>query len=115
IRRLRDEGLPLALLTNNAQEFKETWRATFPVEDLFPGVIDSCEVGMRKPDPRIYELTCERMGVAPTSAVFVDDNAENIEAAGALGLETVLFGPAPVASIAELDEILERRGVAPRS
>jgi epoxide hydrolase-like predicted phosphatase len=114
ITQLRDEGVSLALLTNNAKEFKETWRATFPVEDLFPVVVDSCEVGMRKPDPRIYELTCERLGIAPTAAVFVDDNVENIEAAGALGLETVLFGTDPVASLAELDAILERRGIKPR-
>lgn len=111
IRRLRDEGMPLALLTNNAKEFRDSWRATFPVDELFPVVVDSSEVGLRKPDPRIYELTCERLGVEPSSAVFLDDNLDNIAAAEALGLETVLFGTDPVASLAELDAILERRGV----
>jgi len=112
IRRLREEGMRLALLTNNVKEFGDSWRSTFPVDDLFSVVIDSCEVGMRKPDPRIYELTCGRLGVAPTAAVFVDDNLGNIEAADALGIETVLFGTDPLEAIAELDAILSRRGVA---
>jgi epoxide hydrolase-like predicted phosphatase len=75
-------------------------------------VIDSSEVGLRKPDPRIYELTCERVGVEPTAAVFLDDNVENVAAARALGIESVLVPPDPLVTIAELDQILERRGTA---
>jgi putative hydrolase of the HAD superfamily len=111
VRRLRDDGVRLALLTNNVREFGDAWRATFPVEELFPTVVDSCEVGMRKPDPRIYEHTCALLDVEPTVAVFLDDNADNIDAAAGLGLETVHFGADPVVSLAELDEILDRRGI----
>jgi putative hydrolase of the HAD superfamily len=113
-RKLIADGVPIALLTNNVKEWGDHWRATFPVDELFEVVVDSCEVGMRKPDARIYLLTCERIGVAPEASVFIDDNAENIAAARALGMETVHFGEDPFAAVAELDAILERRGVAAR-
>jgi putative hydrolase of the HAD superfamily len=112
IRQLHDERVALALLTNNVREFGDTWRSTFPVE-LFPVVVDSSAVGMRKPDPRIYELTCELAGVEPEAAVFLDDNADNVEAAGNLGIETVHVGQDPFDALARLDAILERRGVSP--
>jgi epoxide hydrolase-like predicted phosphatase len=114
IRRLRDAGVPLALLTNNVKEFGDAWRSSFPVDDLFGIVIDSSEVGMRKPDPRIYQLTCERAGVATEDSVFLDDNRDNVAAARALGIETVHVGSDPIAVITELAEILERRGVRTR-
>jgi epoxide hydrolase-like predicted phosphatase len=113
-RELLADGVPIALLTNNVKEWGDHWRATFPVDELFGIVVDSSDVGMRKPDARIYLLTCERVGVAPEAAVFVDDNAENIAAARALGMETVHFGEDPFAAMAELDAILERRGGAPK-
>lgn len=114
IRRLLDTPLRLALLTNNVREFGDTWRATFPVDELFATVVDSSAVGMRKPDPAIYEYTCTLLGVAPTAAVFLDDNEDNIAAAAALGLETVHVGEDPIAAVDELDAILERRGVSSR-
>jgi putative hydrolase of the HAD superfamily len=114
IRALRDDGVALALLTNNVREFGDTWRATFPVDELFPIVVDSSEVGMRKPDPAIYEHTCALLGVAPDVAVFLDDVPENVAAAAGVGLATVHFGPDPMTSLAELDAILTRRGVRTR-
>ena len=114
IRRLRGSGVPLALLTNNVKEFGDAWRSSFPVDDLFEIVVDSSEVGMRKPDPRIYQLTCERAGVAAEDSVFLDDNRDNVAAARALGIETVHVGNDPIAVITELGEILERRGVRTR-
>jgi epoxide hydrolase-like predicted phosphatase len=114
IHRLREDGVALALLTNNAKEFSQSWRASVPVTELFDVIIDSSEVGMRKPDPRIYQLTCEQLGVEPEAAVFLDDNLENVEAASALGIETVLVVTSSLESIAMLDEILERRGITPR-
>jgi putative hydrolase of the HAD superfamily len=111
-RELLADGVPIALLTNNVKEWGDHWRATFPVDELFEIVVDSSDVGMRKPDARIYLLTCERLGVAPDASVFIDDNAENIAAARALGMETVHFGEDPFAAVDELDAILDRRGVA---
>ena len=108
-RELKSGGLPIALLTNNVAEWGDHWRATFPVDELFEIVVDSCEVKLRKPDPAIYELTCARVGVAPNESVFLDDNPDNIAAANMLGMETVQVGEDPFASVAELDAILTRR------
>ncbi|HEX5616749.1 MAG TPA: HAD-IA family hydrolase [Acidimicrobiia bacterium] len=115
IRELGERGLRLGLLTNNVKEFGEHWRATFPLDELFEVVVDSSHVGMRKPDREIYELTCSRLGVTPDETIFVDDNADNVAAAAAFGMETVHFGADPWAALADLDAILERRGVAART
>lgn len=114
VHRIRDlrGTVKLGLLTNNVKEFGEHWRSTFPIDELFEVIVDSSHVGMRKPDPEIYLLTCEQLAVDPGEAVFVDDNADNVAAARALGMETVHFGDDPRVALAELDAILERRGLA---
>ncbi len=114
IRRLRGLGLRLALLTNNVQEFRATWWNSFPVEECFDVIIDSSDVGMRKPDPKIYSLTCEQAGVAPTAAVFLDDNRDNIDAARSMGIEVVHVGLDPLVAIDELRTILDQRGIKTR-
>lgn len=111
-RDLRDRGLRLGLLTNNVREWGDRWRSTFPVEELFGVVVDSSEVGVRKPDPRIYLLTCERLGCRPEAAVFLDDNAENCDAAEALGMEVIRVTADPFVAVRELDAVLTRRGTA---
>ena len=93
-------------------EWGDNWRSTIPVDELFEIVVDSSAVQLRKPDPAIYVLTCERIGVAPEAAVFLDDNHDNIAAARSLGMETVTVGEDPFVAVAELDEILARRGMA---
>ena len=63
-RELRERGLRTALLTNNVREWEPLWRAKLPeLDEIFEVVVDSAFVGLRKPDPRIYELTLERLGV----------------------------------------------------
>ena len=96
---------------NNVKEFGDNWRAMFPIEELCDEVVDSSHVGMRKPDREIYELTCTRMQIAPTDAVFLDDNADNVAAARAYGMEAVHFLD-PVSALDELESILTRRGTA---
>lgn len=92
MRDLRDRGYRMAILTNNVREWEELWRAKLPVDEIFELVVDSAWVGMRKPDPRIYELTVERLGgVDLGECLFVDDNEANIEAARALGMTAVHF------------------------
>jgi putative hydrolase of the HAD superfamily len=81
-----------------------------PVDEIFEVVVDSAFVGMRKPDPAIYELTCERLGVAPAECVFIDDFAHNCEAAEALGMSAVWFRDNEQA-IGELRALLSERGV----
>ena len=106
IRELKDRGLRLGLLTNNVKEFGEHWRTMFPLEELFEEVVDSSHVGMRKPERGIYELTCSRMGIEPTEAIFIDDNLDNVAAARAYGMAAVHFGTNPWDALAELDAIL---------
>jgi epoxide hydrolase-like predicted phosphatase len=113
VRELKRDGVEVALLTNNVKEFGDAWRAMFPVDELFEIVVDSSSVGMRKPDERIYRLTCERIGVAPAAAIFVDDNCDNVAAARAIGMEAVHFREDPWTALADVDAILERRGVRP--
>ena len=52
----------MALLTNNVREWEPLWRSMLPVDEIFELVVDSAFVGMRKPDPPIYELTIARLG-----------------------------------------------------
>ena len=111
IRDLKRRGIRLGLLTNNVKEFGEHWRTMFPLDELFEEVVDSSHVGMRKPEREIYELTCSRMGIAPTEAVFIDDNADNVAAARAYGMEAVHFKENPWEAMRHLDAILDRRGV----
>ena len=73
MRELRARGLRLAICTNNVREWEQRWRAMVPVPEVFEVVVDSAHVGMRKPEPGIYELTLERLGVAAGDALFVDD------------------------------------------
>jgi putative hydrolase of the HAD superfamily len=89
VRQLRAAGYRTALLTNNAREWEPMWRSLIPVDELFDVVVDSSAVGLRKPDPRIYELTCARLGLAPSDCIFVDDLECNVDAAAELGLEVV--------------------------
>jgi putative hydrolase of the HAD superfamily len=83
--------MPTALLTNNVREWRASWRGLLPVETLFDVVIDSSEVGARKPEPAIYEITSEYLKVAHADILFVDDIGQNLKAARALGWQTHLF------------------------
>ena len=94
MRRLRERGLRMALLTNNVREWEPRWRAMLPeIDEIFEVVVDSAYVGVRKPDPEIYRLTLERLGggVRAEDCVFVDDVEPNCEAAGELGMRAVHF------------------------
>ncbi len=103
---LRADGYRTALLTNNVKEGSDTWRALVPVDDLFDVVVDSSSVGMRKPDPRIFALTLERLGgIEPARAVFLDDHPGNVDGARRAGLAAILVAD-PADAVAELDALL---------
>jgi epoxide hydrolase-like predicted phosphatase len=91
IREVRRDGLRTALLTNNVKEWEATWRSMIPIDEMFETVVDSAFVGCRKPDPRIYQLTLERVELEPEQCIFIDDLEVNIEAANELGLHGVHF------------------------
>ena len=75
------------------------------IMDLFDFVIESSKVGLRKPNPRIYELACEKMGIEPFEAVFLDDLGINLKPAKAMGMTTIKVLSAKQA-LSELSEIL---------
>ncbi len=91
MRDLRGRGYRMALCTNNVREWDPLWRAKLPVEEIFGVVVDSGFVGTRKPEPRIYELTLERLGVPASAALLIDDIEVNCTAARELGLQAVWF------------------------
>jgi putative hydrolase of the HAD superfamily len=79
-----------ALLSNASPRLSDLLEE-LEVVDLFDVIIISGQVGVQKPDPAIYHVTLERLGLAPQETIFVDDFARNIEAAQALGMETLHF------------------------
>ena len=91
MRQLRTRGYRMAICTNNIREWEALWRAKLPVEEIFDVVVDSAFVGTRKPEPRIFEITLERLGVPAPSALLVDDVEVNCTAARELGIHAVWF------------------------
>jgi len=91
MRGLRERGYKLAICTNNVREWEARWRAMLPVDEIFDVVVDSAFVGSRKPEPRIYQITLERLGTAPEAALFVDDVEINCQAARELGIQAIHF------------------------
>jgi putative hydrolase of the HAD superfamily len=88
---LRASGYGVGLITVCSEDVPDVWGET-AFADLFDATVFSCSVGLRKPDPRIYRLACERLGVEPAEALFVGDGA-NDELAGAerVGMRAVLI------------------------
>lgn len=106
---LRSRGYRMAMLTNNVIEWEPLWRSKLDVEAIFETVVDSGFVGIRKPDPAIYELTVERLeDVSAEECLFVDDMDANCEAAREAGMEAVHFVDNRQA-IAEIEAALGER------
>jgi putative hydrolase of the HAD superfamily len=103
LRRARRAGLKTGLISNSWGRGRYD-RSTF--EELFDGVVISGEVGLHKPEPQIFELGAERVGLPPSKCVFVDDLQENCVGAEAVGMVAVLHrGPDP--TIERLEELLD--------
>jgi putative hydrolase of the HAD superfamily len=87
------ERLRTGLITNNmasmvqGDEGNSTMLSV--VDGLFDVIIESSKAGIRKPDPRIYELACEQLGVEPSEVVFLDDLGINLKPAAAMGMTTI--------------------------
>ncbi|MGH2556703.1 MAG: HAD family hydrolase [Actinomycetota bacterium] len=102
VREARSQGIKTALVSN-------TWglRDSSPWPDeLFDAVVLSGREGLRKPDPEIFQLAADRVGVPPTGCVFVDDIAANVEGARAIGMTGVLHRH-PDITIPKLEELLQ--------
>ncbi len=103
----------VACITNNVRAGQgpgmhasaERAREIAEILALFECVIESSKLGMRKPDPRIYQHACERMGVRPEEVVYLDDLGINLKPARALGMTTIKVVE-PRAALEELGELL---------
>jgi putative hydrolase of the HAD superfamily len=103
VRAARDAGVRTAMLSNSWGEDRYD-RAQ--LGELFDVLVISGEVGIRKPDPAIYELAAERLGLAPADCVFVDDLPGNLKPARALGMATVVHRGDAATTLAELSDLL---------
>lgn len=92
---LHEAGVPLYALSNWSAETFPVARPRYPFLDWFDGIVISGEVRVSKPDRRIYEALLERHGLDAGAILFVDDVAENIAAAEALGIRSIRFTDAP--------------------
>src|SRR5438093_1230205 len=96
VHRLRARRRRVGALTNN-------WKKAEPapgghaLRDHFDVMIESSVVGLRKPDPRIYELACRELGVGPGRTAFLDDIGSNLKSARALGMTTIKVSDPDVA------------------
>jgi putative hydrolase of the HAD superfamily len=107
IRRIRERGLRLALLTNNfvSADAPPARPELAEVMALFDVVVESSRVGVRKPAPRFYALALDELGVEAERAVFLDDLGVNLKPARALGMRTIKVVD-PGQALAELEGVL---------
>ena len=105
IARIREHGLKVAALTNNWVPEAETDRDAANLLPLFDVFVESSIEGLRKPDPKIYELVCQRLAIKPDAAVFLDDIGKNLKTARQLGMATIKVDH-PDAALAELEGLL---------
>jgi epoxide hydrolase-like predicted phosphatase len=80
-----------AMLSNSFVGARGREQRRYRFDELADLIVYSHEVGMSKPDPRIYLLTCERLGVRPAEAVFLDDAEVAVDGARAVGMQAILF------------------------
>jgi putative hydrolase of the HAD superfamily len=109
VQMLKNEDYRLGIVTNNVKEFADGWRSllSVPVDDLFEFVVDSSDVGVRKPDPEIFHLAAAKLpGVELQEMLFLDDYQANLNAASKLGMQTILVGEDPLQTVRDLDRRL---------
>ncbi|MCA0302262.1 MAG: HAD-IA family hydrolase [Proteobacteria bacterium] len=114
LRRVRG-AFRVACITNNMKagdgpgmaRSPEKARAVAEVMTLFEHVVESSKVGVRKPDPRIYQHACDLLGVRPEQCIYLDDLGINLKPARALGMRTIKVGDPDVA----IDELQAMVGI----
>ncbi|HXD58050.1 MAG TPA: HAD family phosphatase [Thermoleophilaceae bacterium] len=105
MRRAHDAGIKTAVISNS---WGDGIYDGVELGGIFDELVISGEVGLHKPDPAIFELTCGRLGVVPSECVFVDDLRENCAAAEELGMTAILHRGAD-STLPELERLLELR------
>jgi putative hydrolase of the HAD superfamily len=105
--RLRAERFQLGALTNNWAHDDDPTRndGTRALKGHFDVFIESSVEGLRKPDPAIYRLACDRLGVEPEQTIFLDDIGPNLKPARAMGMATIKVDE-PEIALRELEELV---------
>jgi len=86
----RDEHI-ISLLTNNTSSLNEILEEKFDIKYLFDFIFNSAEIGIAKPNPKVYHYVLENTKTDPKNCVFVDDSKKNVQAARKLGIRSILF------------------------
>jgi epoxide hydrolase-like predicted phosphatase len=81
----------LAILSNHSKEWSKYMRQKFDLFQSFDPIIFSCDVGFRKPDPKVYEIALEKLKCGPEECLFIDDKKRNTDAGEKLGMKGVVF------------------------
>jgi len=111
LREVKEAGYHTAIVTNNIREFSDTWQAMIPM-DKVDVVVDSSFVGIRKPNPAIYQMAIDRLeyhhkvALRPENCVFLDDVDSNVKAAQTLGIRGIHVTPDPQETIQNLKALL---------
>lgn len=113
--RVRGEGFKTGCITNNfptmtsdgSSRDSDRARAVTEIFDAFDHVIESAKAGIRKPEPRIYEMMCEALALPAERCIFIDDLGVNLKPAKAMGMATIKapFGDV-IPAIRELENLL---------
>jgi putative hydrolase of the HAD superfamily len=90
VRALRPD-YKLSILSNADRSLRGRLEGEMGIHYLFDDIVCSAEVGLAKPDPAVFRLASERLGIAPEHCVFVDDWDQNVEAARGIGMQAVLY------------------------
>ena len=91
LEKVKSQGVEIWCLSNDLSEWSLKLRTRFGLEKYFRGFVISGDVGIRKPDPMIYQNLLNQLNVKANDVIFVDDNPKNIDAASRFGLTTILF------------------------
>ncbi|KAM9622226.1 acyl-CoA dehydrogenase family member 10 isoform 1-T1 [Trichechus inunguis] len=104
ISQIQAKGLQTAVLSNNF--YLTNGKSFLPLDrKQFDVIVESCREGICKPDPRIYKLCLERLGVQPSESIFLDDLGRNLKVAASLGIHTVKVND-PETAVKELETLL---------
>jgi epoxide hydrolase-like predicted phosphatase len=89
LQNLKSEGLKVAVLTNNYFIDRAKTGITTPLNPkYFDEIFESCKIGLRKPDPKVFQYVLDKLRVKPEEAIFVDDIGTNLKSAKSLGITT---------------------------
>ena len=105
VHELKASGFRLGVLTNNVRELRQAWWPMLDFANIFDDVVDSHEVGMRKPNRAIYELTLNRLGVEAHRAAFLDDAQSNVDAASAVGIHGIWVDIDPTQAVQRVRQL----------